>query len=142
MDVPHLDLALRQKCGEILSHFLREHGDHRTGASFRCLLGLTNEVSYLSLVTWTRDYWPHNYLGVYKSCRTDNHLDGSAASFELILSRRSRSINDLAHARFEFLERERSIIDGAWQSESVLDQRIFSCFVSRVHSPYLRHRNM
>ena len=63
--------------------------------------------------------------------------DNAVLNFEF--GRRGTDVNDLVRQLHELIEVERSIIQGAGQPESILNQHCFTRLVTLVHSADLRN---
>ena len=73
--------------------------------------------------------------------RGANHLlDHHAAGFrQLVGARRGGNVDDLIGAMLEFLESERTIIEGRGHAETVIHERLFARAVAVIHGVKLRH---
>src|SRR5204863_4308546 len=70
-------------------------------------------------------------------------LDVEAAGLlQLIWGGRRRDVDDLRQLRLELVERKRTIVDRAWQTETVFDERLLARAVAAPHAAHLRHRLM
>ena len=66
--------------------------------------------------------------------------DNAVLNFEL--GRGGTDVNDLVRQFHELIEIERSIIQGAGQSESILNQHRLTRLITLVHSADLRNRGV
>src|SRR5260370_38955218 len=82
-------------------------------------------------------------FGVRQPGRPNELFDDDALRFlELVFARRRGYIDRLAHVLLEFLEFERSIVERARQSETVVHERFLASTVPTVHRLNLWHRWM
>ncbi len=84
---------------------------------------------------------PHLDLGIHQARRPDELLDDDALDLgELVLARRRRDVDRLAHVVLELLELERPVVERARQAEAVLDERLLARAIAAVHRLDLGHR--
>ena len=83
---------------------------------------------------------PHFDWRIDQTRRPDDLLHHHTRRFgELIWPRRSRDVDHLVHAMFEFFKRERSVVEGRRQAEPVFDERFLARAIAVVHAMQLRH---
>src|SRR5438270_233096 len=76
------------------------------------------------------------------SRRADDLFNHPTTLFRLVRPRGRRYEHCLIDALLEFLEGERAIVEGRWQTETVLDQHFLPRPISVVHPLYLRNSDV
>ena len=137
-----LYLFLFEICRKVLGHFFGQGRCDDAKAALDGLLGLGNEVLDLSAVgTVFHDRADHD-LRVDKSGRTDDLLDYLLAFAALVVGRGRRRVDHLAHALFELVILERTVVLCGRQAESELDKVFLARLVASIHGAELRHSDM
>ena len=131
MQVAHPHLVIGQEVGEILGHALGERGDQYPMPPGHPGRDLGEHVVDLG------GGRPHLHLGVDQAGGTHHLLDHLAGVGGLIVGRRGRDKDALAHLRLEFLEGERPVVQRRGQPEAILHQRVLAGAVATVHAAQL-----
>src|SRR3954447_5279098 len=134
VQVVDLDAELHQVARQILGHPLRQRRHHHALTFCDALLDDADQIVDLTLDRLDDD------VRIEQSGRTDDLLrEKSAGLFHLERTGRRGDVDDLRQLSFELLKRERTIVDRAWQTESVFDQRLLARAVAAPHRPDLRN---
>ena len=145
VQVAHAQAVLLVVLGEVLGHALGQRGDEDPLVALGPRAHLRHEVVHLGA------RGPHGDLRIHEPGGPDDLL-GDRPTFprlarprplpagqgQLVRSRRGRDVEGLADEHRELLERERPIVEGRRQAESVLDERLLPRPVARVHPADLR----
>ena len=129
--------VVEQELAQFLGHSFGQRRDQRTFLLFYTYTNLLQQVVNLIL------RWTHLYLWVQQTRRTYHLFDDDTLSLlQLKVSRCGRDINSLMSVLLELLKGQRTIVEGGWQTESILHQIGLAGTVTAVHRTYLRHRDM
>ena len=133
VQVPNLDPRLAQIVGEVLGHLLGQRGDQAALVALDPKSHLRDEVVDLP----------------FRALHLDRRIDEAGRPDDLLHDERRvrlfvwtwgrARIDDLPHHRVPFRERERAVVDGGGEAESIVDQRDLAGEVALVHAVDLRH---
>src|SRR5574344_1718924 len=127
------DSDAMQVARQVLGAPLGERGDEDAVLSGRDLPDLRLEV--VDLVRERADL----HLRIEEPGRTDHLFRHRLRHRVLVVPWRCRTVNDLIHLRVKLVERERTVVLGARQTESEFHELFFPRLVAVVHSPDLRN---
>src|SRR3989344_5842258 len=66
------------------------------------------------------------YLWVNQTSRPNDLLNGLLAHFLLVRARSCRRVDNMTDALGKFIELQRSVVGGGWQTKSIFDERSFA----------------
>ncbi len=136
MQVGHLDIELLEIFGQILAHALGQRRHEDTFVTSDSGPNLGQEIVDLT------GHRPDLDWRIEQSGRADDLLGGLRAAAELILGRCGRDIDDLVDMPFEFGESQRSVVERARQTKTVLHERLFAGPVAVIHATDLGHTHV
>ena len=85
----------------------------------------------------------HLYGRVEQSRGTDHLFHNHALAFlQFVVGRRGTDVNHLLGHFVELVEGERAVVQGGWQAEAIVHERLLARAVAAVHGAYLRHADM
>ncbi len=136
MQIAHLDPVLAQEVGELFGHLLGEPGDEHALVSTRSQPDLLEQVVDLTCGRLDDD------LGIDQARGADDLLYDTVGDAHLVLAGSSREVDRLTDPVFELGPLERTVVEGARQAESVVDQRALARRVALVHGSDLGNRDV
>ena len=137
MDVAHLEPGLVHELGQILGHFLGQHGDQDALALSRAGVAFGDHI--VDLMGGRAD----DALRIDQTGRPHHLFDENAAgTLQLPAARRRRDVNGLRPHFLPFLELKGAVVDAGRQTEPEIGERRFAREVAFEHGPDLRHGDM
>ncbi len=137
VDVRAVDAPFLKVTVEFLGHSLGEGGDKNP------LVVLFPDAYLFHQVIYLVHRGPDLDFGVEKSRGSDHLLhEHTFRLFQFIVAGSGADVYHLRSESFEFLEFERSVVDGGGEPESILHEIHLAREVTAVHAPYLRQCDM
>ena len=134
MQVTHIHTNVREIIGQLLSSALGQRGHQHALAQVHTLARLLDQIIYLPLERLDGD------LRINQACWPNNLFDHPASGpFDLALGRSRTDVKRLVLQLLKFLKIQRAIIEGTWQSKSMLHQYRFSGAIAGEHAFDLWH---
>ena len=128
---------VQQIARQLLRHTLRQRGYQHTLTPMLAGQYLVHQVVNLVFAL------AHLNLGIQQSRRPDHLFHHHALGlFQLVVGGGSRHVDHLVDHLVEFLEGQRTVVEGGRQTETILHEVGLAGAVTTVHRPYLGHRHM
>ena len=134
MDVGGTYVVVQQIFCKFLGHALGEGGDQYAFTTMTTSQNLVHQVVNLILAGAYLNLW------VEQSCRTDNLFNHYAFGLiQFVIGWGSAHVDHLIHFLLEFLELQRSVVEGGGQTETVFYQVLLATAVTSIHGSNLWH---
>ena len=134
--IAHADAHCFEVRRQILRHLLCERSDERALLFGGADIDFRNQIVELPLGGTDGDF------GIEQTCRPDDLLRDDLAFFQLQIARGGADEYRLIDVAVELVKVQRAVIIRRGKAKAVVNQTLFARMVARVHTPYLRQRDV